>query len=78
MSELVFLSVEDVLLIHALQIEQFGGSPGLRDRALLDSAAAQPQATFDGTFVHEDVFAMAAAFADSNEKRALSISAKCP
>ena len=36
-----FLSVEDVIAIHQLQIERFGGSPGLRDLGLLESAVAQ-------------------------------------
>lgn len=57
-----FLTVDHVLLIHALQIEQFGGAPGLRDAALLESAVFQPQATFDGVFIHEDIFEMAAAY----------------
>jgi death-on-curing protein len=43
-----FLTREDVLLIHTDQIQSFGGSLGLRDEGLLDSALAQPQATFDG------------------------------
>lgn len=57
-----FLGVEDVLAIHALQIERFGGSEGLRDRGLLESAIAQPSASFGGQWVHDDVFAMAAAY----------------
>jgi death on curing protein len=51
-----------VLEIHALQLELFGGGEGLRDRALLESAVAQPQATFGGAHVHENLYAMAAAY----------------
>jgi len=58
-----FLDLEDVLLIHDEQLVLFGGSSGLRDRGLLESAVAMPQATFGGAFVHEGVFAMAAAYA---------------
>ena len=61
-AEIEFLSVEEVLDIHAAQLERYGGGGGLRDRGLLESAVAQPQATFDGAFVHEDLFAMAAAY----------------
>ena len=57
-----FLTVEDVLDIHARQVARYGGAGGIRDRGLLESAVAQPQTTFDGEFVHEDLFAMAAAY----------------
>ena len=33
-----FLDVEDVLEIHAMQLEVYGGGAGLRDRGLLESA----------------------------------------
>jgi death-on-curing protein len=36
----VFLDVEDVLLIHEEQLPRYGGSPGIRDRGLLESAVA--------------------------------------
>lgn len=57
-----FLSIEDVLEIHALQLERFGGIAGLRDEGLLASAIAQPEATFGGEFVHDGLFAMASAY----------------
>ena len=57
-----FLTVEDVVEIHALQLERFGGSAGVRDQGLLESAVAQPQMTFGGELVHADLFAMAAAY----------------
>ncbi|HEX4134224.1 MAG TPA: hypothetical protein VHY84_06350 [Bryobacteraceae bacterium] len=44
--EPVFLSLDEVLEIHEQQIEQYGGSSGLRDAAGLESAVATPQATF--------------------------------
>jgi death on curing protein len=59
----VFLDVEDVLLIHEEQLPRYGGSPGLRDRGLLESAVSMPRATAGGEFAHEDVFSMAAAYA---------------
>ena len=57
-----FLDIEDVLELHALQLARYGGADGVRDRGLLESAVAQPQATFDGAFVHDGLFAMAAAY----------------
>jgi len=60
--ELVFLDVEDVVRIHGLQRAHIGGGAGLRDRALLESAVAQPQAGFGGTFAHEGLYAMGAAY----------------
>lgn len=57
-----FLDINDVLVIHQPQLEEFGGRDGLRDPGLLDSALAQPMAHFAGQFLHEDLFAMATAY----------------
>lgn len=57
-----FLTTEDVFDIHALQLGRYGGGEGLRDQGLLESALAQPRATFGGDFVHDSLFAMAAAY----------------
>ena len=62
MEGLTFLSVDDVLLIHADTIENDGGSHGLRDHGLLDAAVAMPRQRFGGAFLHEDIAAMAAAY----------------
>ena len=37
---------ETVLAIHEDQLARFGGVPGVRDEGLLDSALAQPFASF--------------------------------
>lgn len=58
----LFLDAEDVIEIHATQLEVYGGSAGLRDRGLLESAVAQPQASFGGAFAHDGLFEMAAAY----------------
>jgi death on curing protein len=62
-SEPEFLDLDDVLLIHREQLLRFGGGDGLRDQGLLESAIAMPRATFVGQYVHESLFAMAAAYA---------------
>lgn len=61
-AEIEFLTVEVVLALHQRQLDRFGGGAGLRDRGLLESAVAQPQASFDGTYAHEGLLAMAAAY----------------
>jgi len=60
--EPVFLSVDEILEIHAQQIERYGGSSGLRDAAGLESAVAMPQTTFDGKLLHTSIPAIAAAY----------------
>ncbi len=60
--EPVFLTSDEVLAIHHDQVARYGGSPGLRDPGLLQSALAQPPAAFGGQFLHADLFEMAAAY----------------
>jgi death-on-curing protein len=60
-----YLTAEQVLFLHARLIEETGGSHGMRDVALLESAVARPQATFDGVGLHPDLFSKAAALMDS-------------
>lgn len=62
MSDVDFLCLDDVLLAHRDQTTRYGGDPGVRDFGLLESAIAQPQATFGGEFLHAYPFAMAAAY----------------
>jgi death-on-curing protein len=56
-----FLSLEDVLQLHARQLAKYGGATGIRDAGLLESAVAAPMATFGGEFLYQDLFEMAAA-----------------
>lgn len=55
-----FLTLDEVLEIHCDQRTRYGGSHGIRDLGLLQSALAQPQATFGGQFLHPDLFQVAA------------------
>lgn len=57
-----FLPVALVRELHAEAIAQFGGSDGLRDEALLESAVAAPQATFGGQSVYGSIEEVAAAY----------------
>jgi death-on-curing protein len=58
----VFLTLDEVLAIHADQIRRYGGRPGIRNLALLQSALGTPETTFEGEYLHTDVFEMAAAY----------------
>ena len=59
----IFLTLAEVIAIHADQIRRYGGQGGVRDLALLESAIAQPEATYGGAWLHRDLYAMAAAYA---------------
>ena len=58
----LFLTLDEVLSLHAEQIRLFGGSSGIRDLGLFESAMGTVEATFDGAFLHETLFAMAGAY----------------
>ena len=58
-----FLRREDVLFLHERQLAQYGGASGIRDMGLLESALAQPTATYGQQFLHPTVWDMAAAYA---------------
>ena len=57
-----FLTVEEALEMHRQSVERFGGSPGLRDMGLLQSALATPQTSFGGQYLHATLAEMAAAY----------------
>lgn len=56
------LALDEVLALHADQIERYGGRLGIRDVHLLRSALAAPSATFGGAFLHGSLAEMAAAY----------------
>jgi death-on-curing protein len=57
-----FLSLEQLLAIHADQVRRYGGGLGVRDLGLLKSALAMPQASFSGQYLHPTLHEMAAAY----------------
>src|ERR1035438_5024065 len=75
------LTVDIVREIHAEALAKFGGSAGVREPALLESAVAAPQASFAGKSVYADMAEIAAAylfylcrnhpFIDGNKRTAL-------
>lgn len=76
------LDVEAVLAIHDEVLAAHGGLAGLRDRALLESAVAAPQASFGGKALIQDPVDIASAylfylcrnhpFVDGNKRTALA------
>lgn len=57
-----FLEITDILEIHQILINRFGGMSGIRDEGLLESALSQPQATFFGELLHPTIHEQAAAY----------------
>lgn len=82
MADPVFLTLAEIIEVHVDQIRRYGGQAGLRDVGLLQSALAQPQASFAGQWLHKDLYGMAAAYAyylcqnhpfiDGNKRTALA------
>lgn len=60
-----YLSLQEVVSLHSLVIAQSGGSSGLRDRGALESAVAQPEASFGGEDLYPDLPSKAAALGHS-------------
>ncbi len=58
-----FLTLAEIIEIHNNQIKLYGGGQGIRDIGLLESALAQPEASFQGKWLHDDMLSMAAAYA---------------
>ena len=58
--QILFLSVDEAVAIHERLIEAFGGSPGIRDKGLLESALFRPQ-----TGYYDDLAELAAALFES-------------
>ncbi len=62
---MIYLTVEQVLFLHARLIEETGGSHGVRELSLLLSAIGRPQASFADRDLYADIFTKAAALMDS-------------
>jgi len=57
-----FLTLDEVLALHADQIAHYGGSTSIRDVGLLESALAMPAATFGRELLHPSIDEQAAAY----------------
>lgn len=57
-----FIVIYTAMQIHDEQTSQLGGTFGLQDNALLESALHMPQAQFGGEFLHSTIYEMAAVY----------------
>jgi death-on-curing protein len=77
-----FLTLDDLLALHADRVDRYGGALGVRDIGALRSALGMPSATFERAFLHPTLPEMAAAylfhvsqahgFVDGNKRAALA------
>jgi len=62
MKDINFIPKDIILYFHNQLIQTYGGSFGIRDEDLLDSALKQAKATYEGKFLHNTIYKMAAAY----------------
>ena len=80
-----YLTLGEVVELHRLVLAATGGAPGIRDLGALESAVAQPRATFAGNDLHRSLIEKAAAlgfalaqghaFVDGNKRVAHAVMA---
>ena len=73
-----YLTLDEVLLIHADQIERYGGTHGVRDLGLIDSALSRPRSGYYGSTIEQaaalwESFAQNHAFLDGNKRTAFAV-----
>ena len=73
----VYLTLEDVLYLHAEQLRLYGGAEGVRDQGLILSALLRPQTGYYGDLVEEasalwESMAMNHGFVDGNKRVAFA------
>ncbi len=86
MKNIRYLSLDILIAIHDSMIEEYGGSFGIRDLGLLQSALARPQASFGGEDLYPTVLDKAAAlfhslifnhaFVDGNKRTTMTTTAR--
>ncbi len=60
-----YLVAQDILVIHALIVDEIGGTHGLRDLHLLQSLVERPKSSFGGKEMYATVFEKAAVYVES-------------
>ncbi len=81
-----YISLDEVIAIHDNMVSLYGGSHGIRDLGLVESAISRPQATFGGNDLYPDIFLKAAAlfhslmfnhaFVDGNKRTTITSTAR--
>lgn len=59
------INIEIVKYFHAILIDEFGGSTGIRDPKALQAAIQRPFSTFDGKDLYPTIYDKAAALVES-------------
>ena len=82
MENIRFPTLAEIVALHTILIDEFGGAQGTKDIGLVDSALMGAQQTFGGQFLYSTLSDMAAAiwhglacnhgFADGNKRVALA------
>src|SRR4029077_9333945 len=72
-----YLTVAEVLAMHADQIERYGGAPGVRDQGLLEAALYRPQTGYYSDLIEEagalwESLAQNQSFVDGNKRTAFA------
>ncbi len=60
-----YLSAQQILVLHALVIDETGGSHGVRNISLLESIVAKPSSRFGGKELYKGIFVKAAVFLEA-------------
>lgn len=73
MDATLYLTFEEVLVLHAALIARHGGTPGVRDRGLVESALARARSGYYSALSEQAAallqsFAMNHAFVDGNKR----------
>ncbi len=78
MPDIQYITIEEALFLHERLIAEFGGSPGLRDPGLLDSALHRPRSGYYATLFDQAAallqsLALNHAFIDGNKRMAIAV-----
>ncbi|MBZ5600564.1 MAG: type II toxin-antitoxin system death-on-curing family toxin [Acidobacteriia bacterium] len=78
MAERIYLTLAEALEMHRQLIEEFGGSPGLRDQGRLEAAMYRPQIGYYNSLAEEAAALMESlannhAFVDGNKRISFAV-----
>ena len=86
MKNINYITLEEVIAIHDSMVEEYGGSHGIRDLGLIQSAIARPQSSFGREDLYPTIFDKAAAlfhslifnhvFVDGNKRTTMTTTAR--
>ena len=62
MEDIKFLEPNEVLRMHSIIVDMYGGLHGVRDMGLLESALSEPKASFGGQYLYTNIHLMASAY----------------